>query len=134
MRQDAVVVKKYNNGIAEVAVTRGTACGSNCSNCEACIYASELHTNAVNKINAGVGQHVILESKNSKIYKAEFIVYVLPMILMLLSYIVAYSLNASEGVCVLSCFIALAVSAAVLVLTQRNKKGIQHIIIAFKGE
>ena len=32
MTQDAVVTKVLPNGMAEVVVSRGTACGSNCGN------------------------------------------------------------------------------------------------------
>lgn len=31
MTQDAVVTKVFPNGMAEVVVARGTACGSNCA-------------------------------------------------------------------------------------------------------
>ena len=43
MTQDAVVTKVLNNGMAEVVVTRGTACGSNCGNCESCAFQNELN-------------------------------------------------------------------------------------------
>ena len=33
MTQDAIVTKCLPNGMAEVVVTRTTACGSNCGNC-----------------------------------------------------------------------------------------------------
>ena len=36
MTQDAVVIKVLNEELAEVAVTRGTACGGNCGSCESC--------------------------------------------------------------------------------------------------
>ena len=132
MRQDALVIRKLSNGMAEVAVTRGTACGSNCGNCESCIYSSELRAIAVNKINADVGQHVVLESKSSTIYKAEFFVYILPLLLMVFCYALSYKLGASEAVCIFSSFVALAVSALILVLTQKNKKNIQHTIVKLK--
>lgn len=132
MTQDAIVLKTFNNGKAEVAVIRGTACGSNCGNCESCIYQNELHTEAINKIGASKGQKVILESKSALIYKAEFLVYILPMLLLVIGYLVAYSMGASEGICILSGFAALLLAVLILVLSQKNKKGIVHVITRIK--
>ena len=36
MTQEAIVTRRLPDGMAEVVVTRGTACGSNCGNCESC--------------------------------------------------------------------------------------------------
>ena len=66
---------------------------------------------------------------DSGIYKAEFFVYIMPLILMISSYLIAYNLGAKESICVLCCFIALILSAVILVITQRNKKNIQFVIV-----
>lgn len=128
MTQDAVVLKVFDNGLAEVAVTRGTACGSNCGNCESCIYASELKAFAVNEAGAARGQKVIIESESGKIYKAEFVVYILPMVLMIAGYVIAMLAGAKEGMCILVAFLALAVSAVILIINQRGKSQIHHTI------
>ena len=44
MTQDAIVYKRLPNNMAEVVVTRATACGSNCGNCESCIFQNEIKT------------------------------------------------------------------------------------------
>ena len=128
MTQDAIVLKTFSNGKAEVAVTRGTACGSNCGNCESCIYQNELHTEAINKIGAAKGQKVVLESRSALIYRAEFLVYILPMLMLVLGYVLAYTLGAGEGLCILSGFGGLLLAVCVLVISQKNKKGIVHVI------
>ena len=128
MTQDAIVLKTLNNGRAEVAVIRGTACGSNCGNCESCIYQNELHTEAINKAGAKRGQKVVLESRSSLIYKAEFLVYILPMLFLVAGYVCAYKFGASEGICILCGFLALVLSAVILVISQRNRKSIVHVI------
>ena len=97
MTQDAIVYKCLANGMAEVVVTRTTACGSNCGNCESCIFQSELKTLAKNSINARPGQKVIIESKSSRIYKAAMLVYILPMLLMVLGYALGAALSTGEG-------------------------------------
>lgn len=133
MTQDAVVTKLLPNGMAEVAVTRGTACGGNCGSCESCRFQKELHTEARNLIQAQPGQKVTIESKSSRIFGAALLVYVMPLLFFLAGYGLAAALGASEGVKILVSFAALLVSACVLVLSQRldrNKNPITFDIIA----
>ena len=121
MTQDAIVYKRLPNNMAEVVVTRATACGSNCGNCESCIFQNEIKTVARYLINAGPGQRVLIESKSSRIYSAFLMVYVLPMVLALAGYFIAYAAGAAEGLCILATFLRLAVGAVILVVTQRKK-------------
>ena len=123
MTQDAVVTKLLPDNMAEVAVARTTACGGNCGSCESCIFQSQLKTAARNLVGARPGQRVIIQSKSSTIYKAALLVYVFPMILTLLGYVLAYVAGASEGVCVAAAFAGLVLGAAIVVMSQRIKKG-----------
>ena len=132
MTQDAIVTKCLPNGMAEVVVTRTTACGSNCGNCESCIFQSELKTLARNQVDAKPGQRVVIESKSSKIYGAAMLVYILPIVLVVFGYAVAYASGAGEGVCVASSFVGLLIGAAIIVMSQRlgkNKKPITFDIV-----
>ncbi len=123
MTQDAVVIKLLPNEMAEVAVTRGTACGGNCGSCESCMFQSELRAVARNLIQAKPGQKVTISSKSSHIFNAAFLVYVMPLLFFLAGYALAAAAGAGEGIRILVSFCALLVSAAVLVLSQRlNKK------------
>ena len=122
MTQDAIVTKRLPGGMAEVVVTRTTACGSNCGNCESCIFQSELKTPARNLINAGPGQRVVIESRSSVIYKAAMLVYIVPVLLMLGLYAIVSSLGASEGLCIASSFAGLLIGAALIVWSERRKK------------
>ena len=132
MTQDAIVTKCLPNGMAEVVVTRTTACGSNCGNCESCIFQSELKTLARNQVDAKPGQRVVIESKASKIYGAAMLGYILPIVLVGFGYAVAYAAGAGEGVCVASSFAGLLIGAAIIVMSQRlgkNKKPITFDIV-----
>lgn len=122
MTQEAVVTRVFPNNMAEVAVTRTTACGGNCGNCESCIFQSELKAMAKNRVSARPGQKVLIESKSSKVFGAALLVYILPLIFFLAGFAIAYSLGAAEGVCVAVSFLGLAVGAAVVVASQRLKK------------
>lgn len=137
MTQDAIVYRRLANNMAEVVVTRSTACGSNCGNCESCIFQSEIKTVARNLINAGPGQRVIIESKSSRIYGAALMVYILPMVLALAGYFIAYAMGAAEGLCILCSFLGLGLGAVILVVTQRRKMAKDPItfdIIEFKKD
>lgn len=121
MTQDAIVTKCLPNGMAEVVVTRQTACGGSCGSCESCIVASELKTVCRNLIKAVPGQKVVIESKSSRIFKAAMLVYILPIVLFVLGYAVASSLGAGEGTSIIASFIGLFVGAGIIVASQRRK-------------
>ena len=127
MTQDAIVVKLLPNSMAEVVVTRSTACGNNCGSCESCIFQSELKTLAKNNIGAKPGQKVVIASSSKKIFSAALLVYIMPLLFFLVGFAVSSALGASEGICVLVSFLSLILSAAVLIITQRTKTGSQQI-------
>ena len=122
MTQEAVVTRVFPNNMAEVAVTRTTACGGNCGNCESCIFQSQLKTMAKNGISASPGQRVLIESKSSNVFGAALLVYIMPLLFFLVGFALAYSLGASEGICIAVSFAGLIMGAAILVLSQRLKK------------
>lgn len=122
MTQDAIVVKLLPHDMAEVAVTRSTACGGNCGSCEACIFQSELRAVARNRIGARPGQRVVIESRTATVFKAAALVYVMPLVLFFLGYGLAAALGAGEGLCILVSFLALALGAGLMMLTQRRAR------------
>lgn len=122
MTQEAVVTRVFPNNMAEVAVTRTTACGGNCGNCESCIFQSQLKTMAKNGISASPGQRVLIESKSSNVFGAALLVYIMPLLFFLVGFALAYSLGASEGICIAVSFAGLILGAAILFLSQRLKK------------
>ena len=65
MTQEGIVTKLFPNGMAEIAVTRMTACGGNCGSCESCMLQSEVKTLAKNLVSAQPGQRVLIESRSS---------------------------------------------------------------------
>ena len=134
MTQDAIVFKCLNDEMAEVVVTRATACGSNCSSCEACVFQNELKTVARNLIGAKPGQKVLIESKSSRVYGAILLVYIVPIVLAIIGCFSAYAADASEGICVLCTFLGFMLGAAVVVISQklkRDKQSITFDIVSF---
>jgi sigma-E factor negative regulatory protein RseC len=122
MTQEGIVTKLFPDDMAEVAVTRMTACGGNCGNCESCMLQSEVKTLARNNAGAQPGQKVLIESRSSAVFGAVFLVYVMPLLFFLLGYSAAYLAGLREGLCILCSFLGLAVGAAVLVISQKKRK------------
>lgn len=122
MTQEGIVTRLFPDGMAEVAVTRMTACGGNCGSCESCMLQSEVKTKAKNLVEAQPGQRVMIESRTSSVFGAVFLVYVMPLALFLVGYGAAYLAGLREGLCILCSFLGLGLGALLLVLSQRGKK------------
>lgn len=137
MTQDAVVIKSFENGMAEVLVARGTSCGEHCGSCSVCKYVGEIHTYAKNKIHAAAGDKVVIESKTSEVLGAAFTIYIIPMVGMLLAYLAAAALGFGETISVPAAFIAFAVCMGLVTLYQRarsKKKEIELVIIKYRED
>ena len=122
MTQEGIVTRLFPDGMAEVAVTRMTACGGNCGSCESCMLQSEVKTKAKNLVEAQPGQRVMIESRTSAVFGAVFLVYVMPLVCFLIGYGAAYLAGLREGLCILCSFLGLGLGALILVLSQRGKK------------
>lgn len=122
MTQDAVVTKLLPNGMAEVVVARGTACGSNCGNCESCMFQNEIKTLAKNTIHARQGEKVEIETVSSKIFGAAFLVYIVPFIAFFIGYAIAAAFGLTETACMLVSTAAFLAAVAVIVITQRVRR------------
>jgi len=125
MTQEAVVLRTFENGTAEVSVTRGTACGSNCENCEACQFQNQIKFIAKNALKATRGQKVEISSKSSNLYKAMALVYVFPIILLICGYFLGVMLSLQEGLCIALSFIGLILGGVIIVYSQRKKTAIK---------
>lgn len=135
MTQDAVVLKAFDNGLAEVLVARGTSCGEHCGSCSVCKYVGEIHTYAKNKIHAAPGDKVVIESKTSEVLGAAFTIYIIPMIAMLLAYLVAAAMGFGEAVSVPVAFLAFLACVGVVTVYQRaraKKKEIELVIVSYR--
>ena len=135
MTQDAVVIKAFDNGLAEVLVARGTSCGEHCGSCGVCKYVGEIHTYAKNKIHAAPGDKVVIESKTSEVLGAAFMIYIIPMIAMLLGYMAMAAMGFGENVSVPVAFGAFFVCVGIVTLYQRaraKKKEIELVIVSYR--
>ena len=132
MKQNGIVTKLLDNGLVEVSVERGTACGGHCDGCETCVYAAKLLVNAQNPVYAGPGDRVVLESESKSIMGAAMLVYMLPIVLFFAGYAAAAAFGAGQGVCILSSLAGVLLGAAAVVIVGRRKKEIVFRIVGFQ--
>jgi sigma-E factor negative regulatory protein RseC len=80
MMRNAIVVDVYDDGWAEVAVRRTSACGHDCTSCGGCTAGNgTLTVRAVNKAGAAIGDRVVIESSTEAVLSAAVLAYLLPM-------------------------------------------------------
>ena len=98
MTQIATVEKILRGGRAEISVPRKSACGHDCEECAGCgVSGASVRAVAVNPVGAQVGQKVVVESSNKRLYGMMLLVYTVPIVCFLLGYFLS-SAVASEGV------------------------------------
>lgn len=127
MTQDAVVTRVLPNNMAEVVVSRGTACGSNCGNCESCAFQNEIKTIAKNTVNATQGEKVVIETLSSDIFGAAFMLYIVPFIAFFIAYAVAYSFGLGDTACMIISAAAFVLCIAAVIIYQRIKRSSKPI-------
>ena len=87
MDQTVRVKKAYPDGTADVICIRESACSGDCHKCSGCGAAKEtMIVRAQNRINAGKGDLVKVESATGPVMKAAVVLYVIPLVLFFLGY------------------------------------------------
>ena len=141
MEQIAVVKKILENGMAQISVERGTACGAahscaDCAGCEHVIVQTEKVVTAINDVSARAGDIVRVRSENAPFMKSAAIVYLLPLVLALVVYgIAAATLSLSEGPMMLFALIGFVMGILIAVAWDRHMKrtgGLRFHIVEVK--
>ena len=132
MTQNGVVIQILDNGLAEVSVERGTACGGNCSGgCEACVYASRIIIRAKNLVYAQAGDRVVLESRTSSIMGVTLLIYFVPLVFFFFGLAGAALSGLGQGLCAVVSLFCTALGAGISVLLGRRKKEISFQITGY---
>lgn len=93
MEQTVKVRNTLGNGMAEVIRIRESACSGDCHKCSGCGAQSETMILTVhNPIGAKAGDMVVIESATGPVLKAAAMLYILPVVLFLLGYLVGENL------------------------------------------
>ncbi|RKD34640.1 SoxR reducing system RseC family protein [Thermohalobacter berrensis] len=84
MNQIGYIVSTKGN-IAEVDIRRSSACGDKCGSCSGGCNAPKIRVKMKNTLGAEKGDLVEIKTKTNVVLKSAFIVYVVPLIIMILS-------------------------------------------------
>lgn len=124
MEQTVKVVSCHADGTARVVHIRQSACSGDCHQCSGCGAVKQpLYLTAQNPIGARVGDRVRLESRSAPVLLGAAVLYILPLILFLVGYLLG-KLTWGVGIWTGLVGFALAVVAAVaydrLILKKRE--------------
>ena len=121
MTQIATVERILDSNHAEISVPRKSACGHDCEECAGCgVTGAAVHARAVNTIGARPGQKVVVESSTQKMLGIVALVYLIPVVLFLLGYLVMVFLNASVGMQYFTAVLGFAVGIVLAILYDRR--------------
>lgn len=121
MTQIATVERILDPNHAEISVPRKSACGHDCEECAGCgVTGAAVHARAVNTIGARPGQKVVVESSTQKMLGIVALVYLIPVVLFMLGYLVMVFLKASVGVQYFAAVIGFTIGIALAILYDRR--------------
>ena len=99
MTRIATVERILDARYAVVSVPRKSACGHDCEECAGCgVTGAAVRAKAANPIDARPGQKVVVQSDTKKMLRIVALVYLTPVVLFLLGYLLAAALGAAVGV------------------------------------
>lgn len=84
MTNSGVVTRVYENK-AEIRFIKESACSGNCSSCGACV-SKPIDIIVENILEAKTGDKVIIETGTNKILLTAFLIYILPLCILLTIY------------------------------------------------
>ena len=122
MQCEGTVVKK-NKDMLTVRVKRGSACGESCAACKIGCPGIEQTIEARDAVGADEGDTVVLELKSRKVIGAAFLVYILPLILLVCGYYIAHNFSKSDVICAIAGFIFMIIGFVFLHAYDRRVRG-----------
>ena len=131
MQQRVKILSCTEDGVAQVACLRQSACSGDCHKCSGCGAVEQTMVfTARNLIGAKPGELVIVESETGPVLKAAAVLYMMPLIL----FIAGYLLGMQWGLGGLIGALAFALSILLVVLYDRlvmKKKNTDYTIIGY---
>jgi sigma-E factor negative regulatory protein RseC len=141
MTQNAIVSNILEDGWAEVAVERFSACGHDCAGgggaaCGNCLFNASgrqpLTVRAKNPVGAAVGDRVVIESGTGAVLSAAVLAYLLPLAFLLAALAITASAGATEPVTVITALISFALGFAASVVINgaiRRDRQLEYTIV-----
>ncbi len=131
MLQRAKVVRIIDENTAEISVVRASACGHDCESCGGCgMSSSQVVAEAVNSVGARVGDVVTVETDTTAVIGIAAVVYMLPLALFFIPYIVCKLIGFTDAVSLVVS--ALGVCAGILCALHVNRRVDKNGSASFK--
>jgi sigma-E factor negative regulatory protein RseC len=126
MVQTAKVTRILDDGRAEVAVKRQSACAHDCSQCgggcSEMMVSPTVAVVAENPVHAMPGDTVTLESATGRVLRVAALVYLVPFVLFFVLYLLVISLGAPEGGGIAAGFCGFAAGLLLAVAADRHMR------------
>ena len=126
MTQQGTIKKILPGGMAEIEVTRRSACGHDCAKCGGCggVETQTLYVTARNRADAKVGERVLIEGETGQVLGIAGLVYLVPVVLFFVGYGVGSLMQKGAGVSALcgGVLFALGIVAAILYSHQMKRR------------
>lgn len=100
MEQLVRVREVYNDGTAQVVCVRESACSGDCHKCSGCGAVKQtVIFRAVNAVDAQPGQLVTVTARSAPVLRAAAVVYLVPVLLFVLGYLLGAVRWNAGGIC-----------------------------------
>ena len=123
MQQTVKVIKCNEDGTAQVACLRQSACSGDCHKCSGCGAVEQtMLFEARNPIGAKPGELVVVESQSGPVLKAAAVLYMLPLVLFIAGYLLGmqWKLGGLIGALAFALSIGIVVAYDRLVMKKKN--------------
>ena len=121
MTQIATVEQIIDADHAVISVPRKSACGHDCEECAGCgVTGAAVHAKAANPIDARPGQKVVVQSDTKKMLGIVALVYLTPVVLFLLGYLITAFLTPSVAMQYFVAVLGFAVGIAAAIFYDRK--------------
>ncbi len=115
------IVTKQNGGFAEVEITRSSACGESCASCGLCPGQTAV-VEAINDMGAAVGDGVIIDMADKKVLSAAFLVYIVPVIMLIAGYFAGEAIFGGETSGIITGFLLMIITFSIIIFTDKKRK------------
>ena len=130
MTQTVRVVEIIAKNLCSVEIQRESACGGNCASCKGCPSAGEkILALAYNAAGAKVNDIVVVESSSKDIYGIAALVYMVPVVLLLLGYILMSALSSASYAPGIGAALGFAAGVLIAVIYGKKKKGKVYLTV-----
>ena len=115
--------------MAEIEVTRRSACGHDCAKCGGCggLETQTLYVTARNRADAQVGERVLIEGETGQVLGYAGLVYLAPVVLFSAGYGVGSALALGAGLSALCGGVLFALGIGAAMWYSRRMKARNHI-------